>query len=151
MPAQTEPFKIFDENKKDEGTIKVYEDKLVEETSVVLRETRESAEIKIKQTSEISIKLDQEKPKLQVNPSNVGVVPPFCSEILEKREDSLFPQAVPMSLDKSLAFLDSGKKQELKAKREACKTLKNSFFDVDEYRADIYNYLRVAEVINHFL
>ncbi|XP_043267206.1 cyclin-A2 [Venturia canescens] len=145
VPPQTEPFKIFEENKKEEGTIKIYEDKLVEETSVVLRDTRETTELKIKQTSEISVKIDQEKPKLQVNPLNVGVVPPFCSGVLEKCEDSIFSNAVPMSLDKSVGFLDSGKKQDLKAKKEACKSLKNSFFDVDEYRADIYNYLRVAE------
>lgn len=146
VPVQSEPFKVFDD--KDNAIVKVYEDKLVEETSVVLRETRDTREIQIKQVTEISVKAEREKPTLEVNPSTVSIVQPFRALLQEKRDEPLFSPTVPMSLEKSLTFLESGKKQDSKSKREACKTLKDSFYDVDEYRADIYNYLRIAEVLN---
>ncbi|XP_076624758.1 cyclin A isoform X2 [Colletes latitarsis] len=49
----------------------------------------------------------------------------------------------PMFLEKSIPY--SSSKKELQRRRESVKEMRINFFDVDEYRADIYNYLRVAE------
>lgn len=54
---------------------------------------------------------------------------------------------VPMSLEKSFSYADDERKS-LALKREASRALRSNFYDVDEYRADIYNYLRFAEVID---
>ena len=108
IPTQFEPYKAYD-GENEEVLFKIYEDKLEEETSVALRETRDKKEAKEKQ----DIKFEREKPS-------------------------------PMSLEKSVPYLSSSKK-DLQKRRESIKEMRMNFFDVDEYRADIYNYLRVAE------
>ena len=108
LPTQFEPFKAYD-GENEEVLFKIYEDKLEEETSVALRDTRDKKEAKEKQ----DIKFEREKPS-------------------------------PMSLEKSVPYLSSSKK-DLQKRRESIKEMRMNFFDVDEYRADIYNYLRVAE------
>jgi len=50
-----------------------------------------------------------------------------------------------MSLEKSLTYSNSSN-EGYRTRRECNKELRTNFFDVDEYRADIFNYLRVAEV-----
>ncbi|THK33267.1 cyclin-A2 [Diachasma alloeum] len=148
IPPPYDGFKVYD-GKKDEGAFKIYEDKLEEETQVVLRETRNTREIQVKKATEVAINSTRAK---NVELTSVSIVPPFRpvlgeigNEKKEKEKDiPLFNRASPLSLEKSICLTDSGKKG-LRAKREATKVSKSNFYDVDEYRADIYNYLRVAE------
>lgn len=143
IPTQFEPFKIYEE-KKEEVIFKIYEDKLEEETSVVLRDTKHKKEVKEKQ----DVKSEREKPRLEVNPMNVVNLSAFCNatqDINEKKENEvIFSQDSLMSLEKSISYSSSSKK-EIQKRRESIKEMRTNFFDVDEYRADIYNYLRVAE------
>lgn len=115
-----------------------------EETSVALRETRDKKEAKEKQ----DIKFEREKPRLEMNPINVSNLS-FCNAVQDitqkKQNDVIFSYDSPMSLEKSVPYLSSSKK-DLQKRRESIKEMRMNFFDVDEYRADIYNYLRVAEV-----
>lgn len=145
VASQYETFKIY-EDKKEDGTFKVYEDKLEKETSVALRETKESKEPKTKQAAvEITTKVEREKPVIDAIPAILPQLRAALQEINQKKRDEPFlPQESPMSLEKSMSFTDSSKK-DIAAKREASKALRLNFFDVDEYRADIYNYLRSAE------
>ncbi|XP_017757033.1 PREDICTED: cyclin-A2 [Eufriesea mexicana] len=143
IPTQFEPFKIY-EGKKEEVIFKIYEDKLEEETSVALRDTKDKKEIKEKE----DVKSEREKPRLQVNPINVSNLPTFCNtmqDINQKKEiEIIFSQGSPMSLEKP-TFHSSSSKKNLQKRRESIKELRMNFFDVDEYRADVYNYLRAAE------
>ena len=125
----------------------IYEDKLQEETSVALRETNTGKELKIKHVSEqiTTVKLEKEKPVLEVNPSPVKGLP-LSIHILEEKDEKKENVECPMSLDKSLSFAESAKK-DIRTKAEISKAIRTNFFEVNEYRADIYNYLRSAEVI----
>lgn len=155
MPSQYETFKIY-EDKKDDGTFKVYEDKLEKETSVALRESKECKEPKGKQVVDITSTKLVEREKLEPAHDAIPAILPSLRAALQeinqkKRDEPFLPQESPMSLEKSsISFTDSSKK-EIAAKREASKALRLNFFDVDEYRADIYNYLRSAEVRRWFL
>ncbi|CAK9825104.1 G2/mitotic-specific cyclin-A [Anthophora retusa] len=144
IPTQFESFKSFYEEKKEEVIFKIYEDKLEEETSVALRDTRDKKEMKEKQ----DIKSEREKPRLEVNPISVSNLPTFCNTIQDinqkKENEVIFSEDSPMSLEKSLSYSSSSKK-DLQKRRESIKEMRMNFFDVDEYRADIYNYLRAAE------
>lgn len=130
----------------------MYEEKLEEEKSVVLRDTRE---VLVKSVTEINIKSERgDKPILEVNP--VSIVPtfrPVLQEIIDpsKRDEITFNNGSPMSLDKSI-ITSTSEKKDIRLKREVSKIFKNNFYDVDEYRADINNYLRKAEVniINYY-
>ncbi|KZC10100.1 PREDICTED: cyclin-A2 [Dufourea novaeangliae] len=144
IPMQFEPFKIYEE-KKEEVLFKIYEDKLEEETSVALRDTKDKKEVKDKQ----DVKSDKKKPRLEVNPISVSSLTTFCNGNVQdvhqkKQTETIFPCDSPMSLEKSVPYSSSSKK-ELQRRRESMKEIRMNFFDVDEYRADIYNYLRVAE------
>ncbi|XP_035723780.1 cyclin-A2-like isoform X1 [Vespa mandarinia] len=139
-----EPFKIY-EDKKDEPAFKVYEDKLEEETSVVLRDSKEEREIVTKQ--EVTVQSEQKKPRLDINSLSINDLPIFCNnlqEIIKSKQDDALPQGSPMSLDKSLLFPNSSNKDN-RTNKESSRELRINFFDVEEYRADIYSYLRVAE------
>ncbi|KAF7378978.1 cyclin-A2 [Vespula maculifrons] len=139
-----EPFKIY-EDKKDEPAFKVYEDKLEEETSVVLRDSKEEREIVTKQ--EVTVQSEQKKPRLDINSLSINDLPVFCNnlqEIIKSKQDDALPQGSPMSLEKSLLFPNSSKKDN-RTNKESSRELRINFFDVEEYRADIYSYLRVAE------
>lgn len=146
IPVQFEPFKIY-EDKKEEPVFKIYEDKLEEETSVVLRDTKEKKETKFKQ--EPMGKVDKESPRLEISTTTVNNLAVFhdsMEEIHQKGQDNvLFLEDSPMSLEKTLTYSNSSKK-ELRSKRESSRGFGGSLIDVDEYRADIYNYLRMAEV-----
>ncbi|KAK0158871.1 hypothetical protein PV328_009814 [Microctonus aethiopoides] len=150
VPAQFESFKIYEEKKDDNPPpppplFKVYEEKLEEEKSVVLRDTRE---VIVKSVTEINIKSERgDKPILEVNP--VSIVPtfrPVLQEIIDpsKRDETAFNNGSPMSLDKSI-ITSTTEKKDIRLKREVSKIFKNDYYDVDEYRADINNYLRKAE------
>ncbi|XP_076249805.1 cyclin A [Calliopsis andreniformis] len=143
IPTQFESFKIYEE-KKEEVLFKIYEDKLEEETSVALRDTREKKDIKEQQ----DVKSEREKPWLEVNPINVSNLPAFCNTVQDinkkTQNEAIFSHGSPMSLEKSVPYSSSSKK-ELQKRRESVKEMRMNFFDVDEYRADIYSYLRTAE------
>lgn len=144
-----EGFKVYDE-KTDDTLFRIYEDKLEEETTVVLRES--SRDINIKKITEVTIKTD--KPILEVNP--VSIVPtlrPVLQEINTNicednnyQDDDDDNNSPVLSVEKSIDFMDS-MKNDMKAKREASKIIINNFYDIEEYRADIFNYLKIAEVI----
>ncbi|XP_053976658.1 cyclin-A2 isoform X1 [Hylaeus anthracinus] len=142
IPTQFEPFKIYEE-KKEEVIFKIYEDKLEEETSVALRDIKDKKEINEKH----DVKSEREKPRLEVNSINISNLSTFCNAIQDinqkKQNELIFSHDSPMSLEKSIPY--SSSKKELERRRESIKEMRMSFFDVDEYRADIYNYLRAAE------
>lgn len=79
---------------------------------------------------------------------NVSNLSTFCNAtqaIDQKKENEvIFSQDSLMSLEKSVPY--SSSKKDLQKRRESIKELRTNFYDVDEYRADIYNYLRIAEV-----
>lgn len=134
--------------KKEEPAFKIYEDKLEEETSVVLRNSKEKKEVKAVQ--ETIAKSDREQPRLEISTVNSTSTYVFSSKIEEvyKQDDVLSkdsPMSVGMSLEKSLTY-SSSSNDEYRTRRECNKELRTNFYDVDEYRADIYNYLRVSEV-----
>lgn len=121
-----------------------------EETSVVLRNSKEKKEAKAVQ--ETIAKSDREQPRLEIRTVNSTSTYVFSSKIEEaypnKQDDVLSkdsPMSVGMSLEKSLTY-SSSSNDEYRTRRECNKELRTNFFDVDEYRADIYNYLRVSEV-----
>ncbi|XP_015596882.1 cyclin-A2 [Cephus cinctus] len=151
VPPQYEPFKIYDDGKKDDGLFKVYEDKLEQETSVALRESKDIAKESKPLALKAELKTERDKPILEVNPTTVSIQPSIravLQEIDQKKNEDLFPGEMPMSLEKSVEkshSTSSDPRKDLRAKREASKSMRVNFFDVDEYRADIYNYLRVAE------
>ncbi|XP_017881629.1 cyclin-A2 [Ceratina calcarata] len=143
LPPQFEAFKIYEE-KKEEAVFKIYEDKLEEETSVALRDTRDKKEIKGKHDIKSDIR---EKPRLEVNPISVLNIQPFCNTLQDasqkKENDVIFTPGSPMSLEKSTPYSSSMNKDYQKWKES--KELRMNFFDVEEYRADVYNYLRARE------
>lgn len=131
----------------------IYEDKLQEETSVALRETNESKELKIKHVSEqvTTIKVEKEKPTLQVSPTPINKIVTSTIQIHHDDDDNdedLKKDNVecPMSLEKSISSFSDSLKKDSRTKAEINKAIRTNFFEVNEYRADIYNYLRSAEV-----
>lgn len=122
-----------------------------EETSVALRNSKDQ-EVKVVQ--ETTAKSDREQPRLEICTADSTSTYVFHSKIEEvcqtKRDDALSkdsPMSVGMSMEKSLIY-SSSSNEEYRTRRECNKELRTNFFDIDEYRADIYNYLRVSEV--HF-
>lgn len=55
------------------------------------------------------------------------------------------PMSVGTLLEKSFTY-SSSSNEEYRTRRASFKELRNSFFEVEEYRNDIHNYLRVSEV-----
>lgn len=117
-----------------------------EETSVALRNSKEKKEVKAVQ--ETTAKSDREQPRLEICTADSTSTYIFHSNIKEvcqiKRDDVLSKDS-PMSMEKSLTY-SSSSNEEYRTRRECNKELRTNFFDVDEYRADIYNYLRLSEV-----
>ncbi|KAL6425946.1 hypothetical protein ACFW04_008922 [Cataglyphis niger] len=151
IPPQSEPFKIYDD-KKEEPVFKIYEDKLEEETSVVLRDSKEKREIKVVQ--EIVAKSNKEQPRIETittSSVNFAAFRSTIEEICQNKQDDIFSKDSPMSLEKSLEkslTYSSSSNKEYKTRREYIKEMRTNFFDVDEYRADIYNYLRISETLH---
>ncbi|XP_011058546.1 PREDICTED: cyclin-A2 isoform X2 [Acromyrmex echinatior] len=151
IPMQSESFKIYEEDfyKKEEPTFKIYEDKLEEETSVALRNSKENKEVK-----ETIAKSEKEQPRLEICTIDSTSTYAFCNKIEEvdqkKKDDILLkdsPMSLGMSLEKSLTY-SSSSNEEYRLRRECNKELRINIFDVDEYRADIYNYLRTSESLH---
>lgn len=124
-----------------------------EETSVALRNSKEK---ETKAVQETTAKSDREQPKLEIHTADSSSTYIFYNKIEEicqtKQNDVLSkdsPMSVGMSLEKSLTYSNSSN-EEYRTRRECNKELRTNFFDVDEYRADIYNYLRVSEVYARF-
>lgn len=121
-----------------------------EETSVVLRDSMEKRETKVVQ--ETVAKSNKEQPRLEIittSSVNFATFRSSIEEICQNKEDNIFSKDSPMSLEKSLEkslTYSSSSNKEYKTRREYIKEMRTSFFDVDEYRADIYTYLRVSEV-----
>ncbi|XP_033320775.2 cyclin A isoform X1 [Megalopta genalis] len=144
IPTQFEQFKIYEE-RKEEVLFKIYEDKLEEETSVALRDTKDKKEQKNKQ----DVVPERQKPRLEVNPINITNLPTFCNDNIQnvhqkKQNEEIFQHDSPMSLEKTVPYTSSSKK-ELQRRQCSTKEMRMSFFDVNEYRADIFYYLRVTE------
>ncbi|KYM93446.1 PREDICTED: cyclin-A2 [Cyphomyrmex costatus] len=151
IPMQSESFKIYEEGfyKKEEPTFKIYEDKLEEETSVALRNSKENKEVK-----EATAKCDKVQPRLEIQTIDSTSTYVFYNKIEEvqqnKNDDILSkdsPMSLGMSLEKSLTY-SSSSNEEYRLRRECNKELRINIFDVDEYRADIYNYLRTSESLH---
>lgn len=143
------------EDRKEDTMFQIYEDKLQEETSVALRETNESKELKIKHVSEqvTTIKVEKEKPTLQVSPTPINKIVTSTIQIHHDDDDNdedLKKDNVecPMSLEKSISSFSDSLKKDSRTKAEINKAIRTNFFEVNEYRADIYNYLRSAETVH---
>lgn len=147
LPVQFDAFRIF-KDKRGEPAFKIYEDKLKQETSVVLRDSKQKKESKIKQ--ETVVKTDRETTRIEISAPtiNLAVFHDSMEEIRQKNQNNaLFLKDSPMSLDKSFTYSNSSK-EELKSRRESFsgRGFAGSIFNLDEYRADIHTYLRNAEV-----
>lgn len=119
----------------------------------MLRDLTEKKETKTVQ--ETVAKSDREKPRLEIDtmaPSSLAEFRNSIEEIYQSKQDNALskdsPMSLGMSLEKSLTYSSSSNegKNEYRNRRESLKEMIINFFDVDEYRADIYNYLRVTEV-----
>ena len=132
-PAQCAVYKVTSQMGQ-KAVFTVHEDKLVEENAVVLRDSKPVA-------SEINNKV--KSIDLPATITNLHRQP--LQEIIVKHdifeEDST--EGSPMSLDKS-GVLVSPIKQRSKSAQEL-------LLDVDEYREEIYLYLREAEVCKYGL
>lgn len=121
-----------------------------EETSVVLRDSMEKKETIVVQ--EIVAKSNKEQPRIDLittSSVNFATFRSSIEEICQNKEENIFSKDSPMSLEKSLQkslTYSSSSNKEYKTRREYIKEMRTNFFDVDEYRADIYNYLRSSEV-----
>lgn len=121
-----------------------------EETSVVLRDSKEKRETKVVQ--ETVAKSNKEQPRIETRTTssvNFAAFRSTIEEICQNKQDDIFSKDSPMSLEKSLEkslTYSSSSNKEYKTRRECIKEMRTNFFDVDEYRADIYNYLRISEV-----
>lgn len=121
-----------------------------EETSVVLRDSKEKRETKVVQ--ETVAKSNKEQPRIETRTTssvNFAAFRSTIEEICQNKQDDIFSKDSPMSLEKSLEkslTYSSSSNKEYKTRREYIKEMRTNFFDVDEYRADIYNYLRISEV-----
>lgn len=147
VPVHSEHLQVC-EDRKEETLFQIYEDKLQDEKSVALRETKEGRELKMKQVIEhvSTVKIEKEKPVLEVSPTPITILTTsdhILQEIDEKKENV----ESPMSLEKSLPSADSLKRGS-RSKAEINKAIRTNFFEVNEYRADIYNYLRTAETLH---
>ncbi|XP_011883133.1 PREDICTED: cyclin-A2 isoform X2 [Vollenhovia emeryi] len=155
IPVPSEPFKVYEEDsyKKEEPAFKIYEDKLEVEASVALRNSKKNEEAKAVQ--ETTAKSDREQPALDYDAGTLDSTSTYvlCSEldkiypVKAKALSQDSPMSVGMSLEKSLPN-SSSSNNEYRTRRECNKGLRTSFFDVDEYRADIYNYLRESELLH---
>jgi hypothetical protein len=117
------------------------------ESSIALRDSQETTKIEVKQITEIKVVIEKDQPT-EFNPpiKNVESYRPVLQDVEEiKQRDALIPKDSPMSLDKSIILIESEKK-DFRAKREICKISRVNFYDVDEYRADIYHYFKSIEV-----
>ncbi|XP_014484072.1 PREDICTED: cyclin-A2 isoform X2 [Dinoponera quadriceps] len=145
IPTQYESFKIY-EDKKEEPVFKIYEDKLEEETSVVLRDSKEKKEMKTKQEAEV--KLDREVVKVEENISESCIPAVFhdSMDISQKKNqnDKPYLSDNPM-LCEELSYSNE-RRQEDHANRRNSREI--DFFDMDEYRSDIYSYLREVEAMH---
>lgn len=140
-------LKIHENNEKNE-LFKVYEDKLEEETSVVLRNSKDKREFKTKHEVAVAI-TDLKKPILKIHDSvNLETFRDTSTVVNQNKQDAnLFPVDSPMSLEKSLTYTNSSQEDFSARRTTVHKGLSyDHFVDVNEYRADIYNYLRIAEV-----
>ncbi|XP_011501243.1 PREDICTED: cyclin-A1 [Ceratosolen solmsi marchali] len=150
VPPIVEPFTIYEE-KKEEPTFQIYEDKLQTESSIVLRDSQESKKIEVKQITEFKVTVEKEKPTLEFNPAIKNVVEsyrPVLQDVEEiKQKDVIIPKDSPISSDRSVILIKSEKK-DLRTKRDVCKIGRANFYDVDEYRSDIYNYFKSIEVLH---
>lgn len=148
MAPYHEQFAIYEE-KKEEPTFQIYQDTLQTESSVVLKKAHETKKIEVKQTTEVKVTVEREKPALEVNPIVQNVAEPYRPALQEIKEDKLYDALLteegPMSLDNSLVSTGSGKKGS-RSKRESFKISRSNFYDIDEYRADIYHYFKSVEV-----
>ncbi|XP_032668466.1 cyclin-A1 isoform X2 [Odontomachus brunneus] len=145
ISTQYEIFKIY-EDKKEEPVFKIYEDKLEEETSVVLRDSKEKKEMKTKQ--EIGIKIDREVTTVEENVS-VPCNRAAFHDIMDinqkkKQDDKLYLSQSPMSLEKFTCSISPKMEQHL-SRRDS---RGSDIIDTEEYRPDIYNYLREIESIH---
>ena len=105
-----------------------------------------------KEVKETIAKSDKEQPRLEIHTIDSTSTYLFCNKIEEvdqKKKDDILskdsPMSLGMSLEKSLTY-SSSSNEEYRLRRECNKELRINIFDVDEYRADIYNYLRTSEV-----
>lgn len=145
IPTQYESFKIY-ENKKEEPIFKIYEDKLEEEASVVLRDSKEKKEKEMKTKQEVEVKIDREVTRVEEDTSVLCNRAAFLDSMninqKKKQDDELYLSQIPMSLEK-FTFSISPKMEQRLSRRDS---RGSDFFDMDEYRSDIHNYLREAEV-----
>ncbi|XP_011883134.1 PREDICTED: cyclin-A2 isoform X3 [Vollenhovia emeryi] len=108
-----------------------------------------------KAVQETTAKSDREQPALDYDAGTLDSTSTYvlCSEldkiypVKAKALSQDSPMSVGMSLEKSLPN-SSSSNNEYRTRRECNKGLRTSFFDVDEYRADIYNYLRESELLH---
>ncbi|KAJ8675671.1 hypothetical protein QAD02_011457 [Eretmocerus hayati] len=154
IPANNEPFTIYEE-KTEEPLFQIYEDDLQTESDIVIN-VQETEKIEIQSTVEVKVAYEKESqsiPEVESPKDEVERFQHVLQEIEITRKDERndeqahIPKGSPMSLDRTLSLTESGKKDS-RSKREACKASRSNFYDIDEYRADIYHYFRNAEVLH---
>ena len=146
MPSIVEPFNIY-EDKKEELNFQIYEDKIQTEAAIILRNTlQEKLNVESNIKSECLVKEEKDKLITEIQSKAQNGVDNYRPILQEIKQENIFgSKGSPMSMDKSCLF-ESETKKDSRAKREACKISRTNYYDIDEYRADIYHYFRSVEV-----
>lgn len=143
-----ETFKSHENKKEEQPVFKIYEDKVEEKSSAVLRNAKDKKKIKDKQ--ETATVFSEEPSEIETIRNSFPTSTTIYSneKPTQKNQDNVLSvKDSPMSLEKTLMYSCSPK-GELRNKKEYFQG-ESSFYDVDEYRGDIYNYLRATEVCVH--
>lgn len=149
IPAQNGSMKIY--NNKAESSIQIYEDNFETETCAQLREFKEKREIEAVQETVLRSGREYGRLEVEVNTSVSTSRVAFLNnqkqydQKKDEEEDEVSkdsPMSLGMSIEKPVSCNNSLKDE---YENESFRDGKN-IFDVEEYRADIYNYLREAEV-----
>ncbi|XP_011351925.1 cyclin-A1 isoform X2 [Ooceraea biroi] len=148
-----ESLKIY--KSKTESNFQIYEDNSEREISVQLTEAhlKEKRETEIVQETVKITRSEREYERLEadtsVATSRVAFLNTYKEDDQKKQDDDLFkdsPMSLGMSAEKSASCSTNTLKDEFVnngyLKREKV------IFDVEEYRDDIYNYLRISETLH---
>lgn len=143
---QNGPGKIY--KSKAESTFQIYEDNFEKETCVQIRDFKEHRETEVIQETVVRSNREYGRLEADVDVKSTSRVDFLNThkEVDQKKQDDDVDKESPMSLGMSSekpASCNNSLKDEYE--NESFRSGRD-IFQVEEYRADIYNYLREAEV-----
>lgn len=148
VPMQNGPGKIY--KSKAESTFQIYEDNFEKETCVQIRDFKEHRETEVIQETVVRSNREYGRLEADVDVKSTSRVDFLNThkEVDQKKQDDDVDKESPMSLGMSSekpASCNNSLKDEYE--NESFRSGRD-IFQVEEYRADIYNYLREAETLH---